>query len=108
MYLDWFKYHGKPYLRIVEKHTITINGSKKNKRQTIKNLGYLEKYDYWKSDFLKRMKQQNGELKIDGINANDFRVRAKLFNNAYFDNSFDNYKYLNQKKYWILLFRKYI
>ena len=99
MYLDCFKCHGKPYLRIVENYTTTVNGVKKSKRQTIKNLGYLEKYDDGKPDFLKRMKQQlaNGELKIDGIDANEFRVRAKLFNNAFFDNSFDDYKYLNPK-----------
>ena len=76
MYLGCFKCHGKPYLRIVENYTIIVNGVKKSKRQTIKNLGYLEKYEDGKPDFLKRMKQQlaNGELKIDGINANDLEL----------------------------------
>lgn len=59
----------------------------------------MEKYDDGKPDFLKRMKQQlaNGKLKIDGIDANEFRFRTKLFNNAFFDNSLDDYKYLNPK-----------
>lgn len=29
MYLDCFKCHGKPYLRIVENYTTTVNGIKK-------------------------------------------------------------------------------
>lgn len=99
MYLDCFKCHGKPYLRIVENYTITQNGVKKNKRKTIKNLGYLEKYDDGKPDFIKRMKQKlsNGELLIDGINANEFRARSKLFDNAYYNESSEDYKYLNPK-----------
>ena len=44
MYLDCFKCYGKPYLRIVENYTTIEDGKKKNKRKTIKNLGYLEKY----------------------------------------------------------------
>lgn len=99
MYLDCFKCHGKPYLRIVENYTIIENGIKKNKRQTIKNLGFLEKYDDGKPDFLKRMREKlrNGEMIIDGINSNEFRARAKLFNNAYYDNSQVEYRYLNPK-----------
>lgn len=98
MYLDCFKCKGKPYLRIVENYTIVENGLKKSKRKTIKNLGYLEKFDDGNPDFLKRMKQQlkNGELQIDGINPNEFRARAKLYNNSIsLDGS--NYCYLNPK-----------
>ena len=99
MYLDCFKCYGKPYLRIVENYTVVENGKKKNKRKTIKNLGYLEKFDDGKPDFIKRMKNQlkSGELKIDGIDPNEFRVRAKLFNNAYYNSEQDTYKYLNPK-----------
>lgn len=98
MYLDCFKCKGKPYLRIVENYTIVENGLKKSKRKTIKNLGYLEKFDDGNPDFLKRMKQQlkNGDLQIDGINPNEFRARAKLYNNSIsLDGS--NYCYLNPK-----------
>lgn len=98
MYLDCFKCKGKPYLRIVENYTVVENGLKKSKRKTIKNLGYLEKFDDGNPDFLKRMKQQlkNGELQIDGINPNEFRARAKLYNNSIsLDDS--NYCYLNPK-----------
>ena len=99
MYLDCFKCYGKPYLRIVENYTSVENGIKKNKRKTIKNLGYLEKYDDGKPDFIKRMKEQlkSGELKIDGIEPNEFRARAKLFSNAYYDTTQDDYRYLNPK-----------
>ena len=98
MYLDCFKCKGKPYLRIVENYTVVENGLKKSKRKTIKNLGYLEKFDDGNPDFLKRMKQQlkNGELQIDGINPSEFRARAKLYNNSIsLDGS--NYCYLNPK-----------
>lgn len=98
MYLDCFKCKGKPYLRIVENYTVVENGLKKSKRKTIKNLGYLEKFDDGNPDFLKRMKQQlkNGELQIDGINPNEFRVRAKLYNNSISSDG-SNYCYLNPK-----------
>ena len=99
MYLDCFKCHGKPYLRIVENYNTIENGIKKQKRKTIKNLGYLEKFDDGEPDFINRMKEKlkTGEFKIDGIDANEFRARAKLFNNAYYDNSTNDFRYLNPK-----------
>ncbi len=99
MYLDCFKCHGKPYLRIVENYTTFENGKKKNKRKTIKNLGYQEKFDDGEPDFLERMRKKlnNGDFIIDGINANEFRVRAKLFNNAYYNNNQEDYRYLDPK-----------
>ena len=99
MYLDCFKCYGKPYLRVVENYTTYENGIKKQKRKTIKNLGYLEKYDDGQPDFINRMKQKlkNGELLIDGINPNEFRARAKLFNNAFYDESISDYRFLNPK-----------
>ena len=90
MYLDRFNCKGKPYLRIVENYTAIENGKKKNKRKTIKNLGYEEKFDDGKPDFFKRMKEavSNGTYKIDGISANEFRARAKLYDaSKYIDNS---------------------
>ena len=97
MYLDRFNCKGKPYLRIVENYTIIENGKKKSKRKTIKNLGYEEKLDDGKPDFYKRMKKaiNDGIFKIDGIDANEFRVRAKLYNaNKYID---ETYAYLEPK-----------
>ena len=97
MYLDRFNCKGKPYLRIVENYTIIENGKKKSKRKTIKNLGYEEKFDDGKPDFYKRMKKtvNDGTFKIEGIDANDFRVRAKLYeSNKYIDEA---YAYLEPK-----------
>ena len=98
MYLDCFKCKGKPYLRIVENYIITANGRKKHKKKTVKNLGYLDKYDDGQPEFIQRMRERlrKGELKIDGIDANEFRVRAKLYNNCLYSNQ-DDYCYLNTK-----------
>lgn len=98
MYLDCFKCKGKPYLRIVENYTSIEDGIKKNKRKTIKNLGYLEKFDDGKPDFIKRMKERlkNGDLKIDGIDPNNFRARARLYNNNLCD-KYNSTFYLNPK-----------
>ena len=97
MYLDCFKCKGKPYLRIVENFTTYENGVKKNKRKTIKNLGYLEKFDDGKPDFIPRMKEKlkNGELKIDGLDPYEFRARAKLYSNSLYSKS--DYSYLNPR-----------
>ena len=99
MYLDRFKCKGKPYLRIVENYTVLDNGIKKSKRKTIKNLGYEEKFDDGQPDFYKRMKEKlkNGELKIDGIDSSEFRVRAKLYNNSLYSDSGRENCYLNPK-----------
>ena len=98
MYLDRFNCKGKPYLRIVENYTVVENGKKKSKRKTIKNLGYEEKFDDGQPNFYKRMKEKlkNGELKIDGINHEEFRIRAKLYNNSLYKNDNDDC-YLNLK-----------
>lgn len=99
MYLDCFKCHGKPYLRIVENYVTVENGVKKSKRKTIKNLGYLEKYDDGKPDLIKRLKEQlkNGDFKIDGIDSKEFRVRAKLYTSAAHMDSNIEFAYLNPK-----------
>ena len=99
MYLDRFNCKGKPYLRIVENYTILENGQKKSKRKTIKNLGYEEKFDDGEPEFYKRMKDKlkTGELKIDGIDPSEFRVRAKLYNNALYSNPNSSNSYLDTK-----------
>ena len=99
MYLDRFNCKGKPYLRIVENYTVLENGKKKLKRKTIKNLGYEEKFDDGMPNFYSRMKQKlkTGELKIDGIDPSEFRVRAKLYNNSLYSSENSDYSYLNPK-----------
>lgn len=99
VYLDRFNCKGKPYLRIVENYTVLENGKKKSKRKTIKNLGYEEKLDDGKPNFYNRMKEKlkNGELKIDGIDPSEFRVRAKLYNNSLHSDSNFDYSYLDPK-----------
>lgn len=99
VYLDRFNCKGKPYLRIVENYTVLENGKKKSKRKTIKNLGYEEKLDDGKPNFYNRMKEKlkNGELKIDGIDPSEFRVRAKLYNNSLHSDSNFDYSYLDLK-----------
>lgn len=99
VYLDRFNCKGKPYLRIVENYTVLENGKKKSKRKTIKNLGYEEKLDDGKPNFYNRMKEKlkNGELKIDGIDPSEFRVRAKLYNNSLYSDSNFDYSYLDPK-----------
>lgn len=101
MYLDRFNCKGKPYLRIVENYTVFENGKKKSKRKTIKKLGYEEKFDDGQPNFYKRMKEKlkNGEFKIDGIDPNEFRVRAKLYNNSLYKNNDNDYSYLNPKNF---------
>lgn len=101
MYLDRFNCKGKPYLRIVENYTAFENGKKKSKRKTIKNLGYEEKFDDGQPNFYKRMKEKlkNGEFKIDGIDPNEFRVSAKLYNNSLYKNNDNDYSYLNPKNF---------
>ena len=98
MYLDCFKNHGKPYLRLVENYTEITDNKKKKVRKTIKNLGPLSKYDDGEPDFVKRMKGQlhRGELIIDGIPSNEFKKRAKL--SIIFDEHLDvNNFHLNLK-----------
>lgn len=71
MYLDCFKNCGKDYLRIVNNKYSNNNGKVKVSRITIKNLGYLSKYDDGKPDLLKRLRQQFKEgtlVDLDELN----------------------------------------
>ena len=62
-------------------------------------MGYEEKLDDGKPNFYNRMKEKlkNGELKIDGIDPSEFRVRAKLYNNSLHSDSNFDYSYLDPK-----------
>jgi len=70
IFLDCFKSYGKPYLRIVDgRYFKKADGTISNKRTTIKNLGYLSKYDDGKPDILKRLREQFKNQTLDiGMN----------------------------------------
>ena len=98
MYLDCFNNNGIPYLRIMENYTVTIDGVKKKKKVTIRNLGPLAKFDDGQPNFVGRMREQlaNGELRLEGIDPNDFKRRDKLaaYSESYIDR---NGNYLDLK-----------
>ena len=72
MHIECTKNSGKPYLRIVEGKYTNENGKIKIKKNVLKNLGPLSKYDDGKPDFLKRFRQKfkNGELDF----CNEFNI----------------------------------
>jgi len=66
IFLDCFKSYGRPYLRIVDgKYFKKADGTVSNRRTTIKNLGYLSKYDDGKPDLLKRLREQFKNQTLD-------------------------------------------
>lgn len=75
MFIDCFKNCGKDYLRILNNRYTKVDGKVKIKKETIKNLGPLSKFDDGKPDFLKRFREdfKNGKLEIDGIE--DFKIQ---------------------------------
>lgn len=64
MHIECTKNSGKSYLRIVEGKYTNENGKVKIKKNVLKNLGPLSKFDDGKPDFLKRFREKfkNGEL----------------------------------------------
>ena len=81
MYLDCFKNCGKEYLRIVNNKYSNNNGKVKVSRITIKNLGYLSKYDDGKPDLLKRLRQQFKEGTL--VNLNELNISLKEKNKQF-------------------------
>ena len=84
-HIECYKNHGIDYLRICE--AIYVPSLKKQKKQTIKNIGPLSKYDDGKPDFLKRFREQwkSGELEFDGLTYAS-TLKAKSKNTFEFDN----------------------
>ena len=80
MHIECFKNSGKPYLRIVEGIYTNNNGKVKIKKNVIKNLGPLSKYDDGKPDFLKRFRNEfkNGNLNIDGVNIDKMERKVNI------------------------------
>lgn len=69
MYIDCVKNSGKPYLRVAESYSINVNGIRKNRKRTIRNIGPLSRFDDGKPNFLKRLRQsfKDGRPIIDGL-----------------------------------------
>jgi len=57
MYIDCVTNNGKPYLRVVESYTIRIDGIRKSRKRTIRNIGPLTRFDDGRPDFLARLKK---------------------------------------------------
>ncbi len=57
MYVDQVVNSGKPYLRVAESYSVKVDGVRKNRKRTIRNIGPLSRFDDGKPDFLKRLKQ---------------------------------------------------
>jgi len=57
MYIDCVTNSGKPYLRVAESYSVRVDGVRKNRKRTIRNIGPLSRFDDGKPDFLKRLKQ---------------------------------------------------
>jgi len=69
MYIDQVINSGKPYLRVAESYSARVDGVRKNRKRTIRNIGPLSRFDDGKPDFLKRLKQsfKEGHPIIPGL-----------------------------------------
>lgn len=69
MYIDQVVNSGKPYLRVAESYSVRVDGVRKNRKRTIRNIGPLSRFDDGKTDFLKRLKQsfKEGHPMIAGL-----------------------------------------
>jgi len=69
MYIDCVINNGKPYLRVAESYTIKIDGVRKNRKRTIRNLGPLSRFDDGQPEYLARLKRSflEGSPIIEGL-----------------------------------------
>jgi len=69
MYIDCVTNSGKPYLRVAESYSVRVDGVRKNRKRTIRNIGPLARFDDGEPDFLARLKQSflDGAPIIDGL-----------------------------------------
>jgi transposase len=63
MFVDCVINSGKPYLRVAESYSIKVDGVRKNRKRTIRNIGPLARFDDGKPNFLHRLKQSFKEGK---------------------------------------------
>jgi transposase len=57
MYIDCVTNSGKPYLRVAESYSVVVDGVRKNRKRTIRNIGPLSRFDDGEPDFLGRLRQ---------------------------------------------------
>jgi len=69
MYIDCVTNSGKPYLRVAESYSVRVDGIRKNRKRTVRNLGPLARFDDGEPEFLARLKQSflDGAPIIDGL-----------------------------------------
>jgi transposase len=69
MYIDQVVNSGKPYLRVAESYSVRVNGVRKNRKRTIRNIGPLSRFDDGQPNFLNRLKQsyKDGHPIIPGL-----------------------------------------
>lgn len=69
MYIDQVVNSGKPYLRVAESFSVRVDGVRKNRKKTVRNIGPLSRFDDGKPDFLARLKRsfKNGQPIISGL-----------------------------------------
>jgi transposase len=99
MFIDCYPNNGKPYLRVTESYSVVINGERKNRKLTIRNIGPLSRYDDGEPEFLKRLREsfKNGTPIINSLDdlvaeeAQNYKVTAV------FDKRDDNMAFSNPK-----------
>ena len=69
MYIDCVTNSGKPYLRVAESYSVVVDGVRKNRKRTVRNIGPLSRYDDGEPAFLKRLKRSflDGSPMIDNL-----------------------------------------
>jgi transposase len=69
MHIDCVSNSGKPYLRVAESYSMVIDGKRKNRKRTVRNIGPLSRFDDGRPDFLDRLRQsfKEGRPIISGL-----------------------------------------
>jgi len=69
MYIDQVVNSGKPYLRVAESYSVKMDGVRKNRKRTVRNIGPLSRFDDGNPDFLGRLKRsfKEGRPIIPGL-----------------------------------------
>ena len=69
VYIDCVVNSGKPYLRVAESYSVRVNGVRRNKKRTIRNIGPMWRFDDGEPDFLGRLKRsfKEGRPLVPGL-----------------------------------------
>jgi transposase len=57
MYIDCVTNSGKPYLRVAESYSVVVDGVRKNRKRTIRNIGPLSRFDDGAPGYVRRLKE---------------------------------------------------